>query len=181
MFTSDAVPPHQRLRTAHLRGVRQLDAARIPLYGLPPSWPGIRFTGDTEFSTGVTRDRDGVHAEVHETVDLVHEAGAGLLTVQSTDRSLSIDDETLVELLPGAVLAEPLTLRLDGHPIAFAAAQTEDVAVARWAGYEATVTVTAVRWPLSSEIELVRITDLAPYHAGRLRQLEQRSGFDLSG
>jgi hypothetical protein len=179
VFTSDAVNPAQRLRTAHLHGMRQIDAARIPLYGLPPNWPGDRFTGDTEFSTGVTRDLDGVRPETHETVDLMHEDGVGRLTAQSSDRALSIDDETLLALVPGAVIGALLTLRLDGHAIAFATARTDEVVVARWAGYEATVTVTAVRWPMESGLELVRITDLAPYHAGRLRQLEERSGLDL--
>jgi hypothetical protein len=161
--------------------VRQLDAARIPLFGLPPGWPGARFTGGTEFSTGVTRDPDGDRVENHETIDLVHERGAASLTVQSTDRTRSIDDETLLGLLPNAVVGAPLTLRLDGHARAFAAARTDDVVVARWAGDAATVTVTAVRWPMTTEFELIRITDLAPYHDGRVRQLEQRSGFALHG
>ncbi len=179
MFRSDAGHPVQRLSEAHRRGVRQLDEARIPLYGLPPGWPGARFTGGTEFSTGVTRDPDGGHVETHETIDLVHEDGAARLTVQSTDRALSVDDETLLALLPNAVIGAPLPLRLDGHARAVAAARTDDVVVGRWAVDAMTVTVTAVRWPMTHELELVRITDLAPYHDGRLRQLEQRSGFNL--
>lgn len=78
-------------------------------------------------------------------------------------------------------MTDPLTIHLDGRDVAFAVARTDDVVVARWVGYEATVTVTAVRWPMATGLELVRVTDLAPYHEGRLRMLEQRSGYDLHG
>ncbi len=181
MFTPDAIDPQQRMRQSHLQSARRTDGAGIPLYGLPSGWVGQRCTGNTEFQTGVTRDADGVHHEMHETIELCHERGASLLTIESTDHPLPIDDGAMRAVNEAASRTDPLTIRLDGLDVAFAAARAEDVVVARWVGYEATVTVTAVRWPMATGLELVRITDLAPYHEGRLRMLEQRSGYDLRG
>jgi hypothetical protein len=181
MFTPEAITPQQRLRAAHLQGVRQISRVQIPLYGLPPGWNGSRFTGNTSFETGVTRDADGVHGEMHETVELVHQRGASRLVVESTDHTRSVDGAELLKVAKGGVVGEPLTIRLDGRAIAFATAHTDEVAVARWVGYEATVTVIAERWPMAFGLKLVRIADLAPYHEGRLRLLEERSGFDLRG
>jgi len=83
VFTPESITPQQRLKAAHERGVRQINNARIPMYGLPPSWNGVRATGDTCFETGVTRYADGVTAEIHESVELLHRSSASLLRIES--------------------------------------------------------------------------------------------------
>lgn len=98
VFTPDAIDPQQRLRQSHVQSARRLDGGWIPLYGLPNGWVGQRCTGNTEFQTGVTRDADGVHGEMHETIELCHERGTSRLTIESTDYPLPIDDDAMLDL-----------------------------------------------------------------------------------
>jgi hypothetical protein len=179
MFSPDAITPRHRLRSAHLTSTRQIDNARVPAYGLPPSWRGIRATGDTCFETGITRDAAGVSAEIHESVELMHHAGESVLRVESSDHVRPISDDALLELLDGAGTCGSMTISIDGRLVAFASAHNADRFVARWAGYKAAVTVVGERWPTATGLELVRITDFARYHEGRLRMLGDRSGYDL--
>lgn len=116
---------------------------------------------------------------MHETVELVHARGASRLRVESTSRSSSIDDVELLRLLGTDGTCGPLTIHVDGRPVAFASACAGDTVVARWVGYEACVTVRAERWPMAFGLELERMGDLTAYHQGRLRLLPARGGFDL--
>jgi hypothetical protein len=181
MFTPETITPQQRLRGAYLSGVRQIKRARIPVYGLPMSWNGVRSTGNTCFETGVTRDADGVTAELHESVELVHRSGESVLRIDSSDHVRSISDDELLELLDRTGTCGPMTITVDGRPIAFACARSTDRFVGRWAGYRATVTVIGEGWPIATGLDIVRISDFAPYHEGRLRMLEERSGYNLRG
>jgi hypothetical protein len=200
MQTPDRISPRDRLIAAHARTVHQLTRARIPLFGLPPSWPGARSSGSTSFELGVERRRDGtLDAQEHATVELVHDDDAsrpgGQLVVESSNHGHAVGAEPLGAALaefvdrvvgkghPAPSAAEPelvaLTVLVDGREIAFAGAQRGDLWVARWQGYEVTITVKATAWPRADGLELRRITDLTPYLDGRRRRLEERSGYRL--
>lgn len=179
MFTPDAITPQQRLRASHQTGVRQIDSARVPVYGLPPSWNGDRATGNTCFETGVTRDANGVTAEIHETVELLHRRGASALRIESSDHVLSIADDDLRELLNPAATCGSMTITVDGRAVAFACARSAERFAARWAGYQAAVTIIGEGWPLGAGLEIVQIRDFTPYHEGRLQMLKQRIGYEL--
>jgi hypothetical protein len=178
-FADDGNTPQQRLAAAHARAVEQLADVHIPLYGLAPDWPRSRTTGSACFERGVGRDASGVQlVETHETVELVHERDGQLLRVESSDHLKPVDEAALADLLEidGAVLST-VDLTVAGQPRTFVAVIDGPRIAARWVGDEHTVTIIAERWP--TDIELVRITDLQPYHEGRLTQLEQHSGFRL--
>jgi hypothetical protein len=200
MQTPDSISPRERLIASHSRTVSRLTRARIPLYGLPPRWPGARSSGSTSFELGVERRRDGrLDAQEHATVELVHDPDpsrpGGQLVVESSNHLHAVGAEPLGAALaefvdrvvrkghPAPSSAEPdlfaLTVLLDGRETAFAAAQRGDLWVARWQGYEVTVTIKAAAWPLDEQLELCRVTDLTPYLDGRRRRLEERSGYRL--
>ena len=171
--------PRERLMRAHQNSLRRFAGVRVPLFGLPTGWAGTRRTGASEVQTGVTRDDSGVHGEWNEMAELVHQSGESELSCRSSSLPASLDDSALAEMLGDVIEFRAFDVRLAGDRVAFAAAFAADDWVARWVGYKATVTLRGHLWPVTSGLELVRVTDLAPYHEGRLQLLEQRSGFDL--
>lgn len=197
MQEPDEATPEQRIAASHARSVRQLSTVRIPLYGLPIAWSGSRLVGATGFEHGLERGPDGrMRIEMHESVELIHETpSSGQLRVESSDIFGSVDDDALAGLLaefnakrrhegrPAPDRLEPhlsvQTVTVDGRVVAFAAARCEQLLVARWAGYELTITVKADGWPLD-DLELERVADIGPYLEGRRRRLEQVSGFRLA-
>lgn len=179
MFTPESVTPQQRVTAAHELGMRQINNARIPLYGLPASWNGDRATGDTCFETGVTRDHDGVSAEIHESVELLHRSGRSRLRIESSDHVRSVADSELLDMLEADGTCEVMTITVDGRPVAFNSARGADRFVARWAGRLATVTLIGEAWPIATGLEIARVTDLRPYHDGRLHLLEEHTGYNL--
>jgi len=72
-----------------------------------------------------------------------------------------------------------MTITVDCRAVAFNCARSTDRFVARWAGHLATVTLIGEAWPIATGIEIARVTDLTPYHDGRLRMLEERTGYNL--
>lgn len=111
--------------------------------------------------------------------ELVHQSGESELSCCSSSLPASLDDSALAEMLGDVIEFRSFDVRLAGDRVAFAGAFAADDWVARWVGYQATVTLSGHLWPVTSGLELVRVIDLAPYHQGRLQLLEQRSGFDL--
>ncbi len=199
MQTPESTSPRDRLIASHARTVSRLSRARIPLYGLPPTWRGARWSGSTAFELGVERLLDGsLDAHEHATVELVHGGESSRpgsqLVVESSNHFRAVGAEPL-----GAALAEyvdrlvrkghpapapvepelfPATVLVDGREVAFAVAQHGELSVARWQGYEVTITIKAAAWPLE-DLELRRVTDLTPYLDGRRHMLEERSGYQL--
>ncbi len=183
MFTLDEFPDEstaqRRLQESHRRSVLRIDRARVPVYGLPPSWRGERATGNTQFSTGVTRDSSGVQTEINESIELMHLSGQSSLRVESSDQAHPAGDDEMRALLDDTGVCDAMTITMDGTDIAFARATSQDRFAARWVGNTGTVTVLGERWPTATGLELVRIHDFSAYHEGRLRKLEERSGLNL--
>ena len=171
--------PRDRLLRAHRDSMRRFAGVRVPLFGLPTGWAGARRTGAIEVQTGVTRDDSGVHGEWNEVVELIHQSGESELSSCSSSAPAPLEDSALEKLLGGACEFRAFDVELAGERVAFAAAFASDDWIARWVGYQATVTLRGHLWPVNSGLELVRVTDFGPYHQGRLQLLEQRSGFDL--
>ena len=140
---------------------RRLEASfrrsRLPLYGLPPTWPGGRFLGGR---AGNRLER--WHRDRTASLSLVH----GTL-VQGEGPMLVVETALPGSVTPGPPIRQTL-MTIDGAPVPLEVL-TEDpdswTGRAGVGGY--TVTVQARHVPID-QVELVRIRDLKPYLVGKV-------------
>jgi hypothetical protein len=195
------VRPHKAVERAHRWEVERFRAAPFPLYGLPPAWPGARYLGGWEGSSGrgqrpVTTALSLAHG------DPLTDQGPEL-RVETRVKHVDTDQVMAVPLESQRYLAEELWLRaappdhdlpahverlaaarrrpdpawsqvtipVDGRPVAFEWLADGRHWVARAELDESTLTLHG-RDLLIESVELVQVADLDTYIQGQRRLQE---------
>lgn len=175
----DVLAPGGSARRHREEEEQEFRTAPFPLFGLPLSWTGLRYTAGCSQSWSAGEP-------VRLELELGHgspEEGGPQLTVAVTDRPSDpyevwqAAEELWQEAMPGhrrfrAAGERPdpewtqVTIAVDGEPqvFGFLAEGAHWVARAELPGF--TVTVQGREWPVES-VELVRVEALEPYFAGK--------------
>ena len=157
-------PDPARVARAHEEHRRAFEEAALPLHGLGPEWHGIRAIGGYEFWSS---DWTSGHSEGRE-YGMIHGDGHPELrpgrpfirVVTSTTDVL----EHPVGRAPGAA-ENPVTIPVDGDPVAFEAVTSGVAWVARHGLTDYAITVEARHFD-PARVTVVRIADLEPYLRG---------------
>jgi hypothetical protein len=186
------VRPQKAAERVHRWEAERFRAAPFPLYGLPPAWPGARYLGGWEGSSGrrqrpVTTALSLAHGDpltdqgpelrVETRVEQVdtdrrHLAEELWLRAAPPDQDLAAHVERLAgaRRRPDPAWSQ-VTIPVDGRPVAFAwlAEGRHWVALAEVDGR--TLTLHGRDLPVES-VELVQVADLEPYLQGQRRLQE---------
>jgi hypothetical protein len=190
------VSPGRAVARDHRQQVERFWVAPFPLYGLPASWPGLRYLGGWEGSWskgqrpvttalslghGDPLAEEGPHLRVEVRVEHVETEQlrdlAEDLWVQAAPTAHDVaghfDRIAAARSRPDPAWSQ-VTIPVDGRPVAFAWLGEGRYWVARAELEDRTLTLHGRDLPVGS-VELVRVTDLEPFIEGTRRQEEVRA------
>ncbi|MFI9559139.1 hypothetical protein [Nonomuraea endophytica] len=180
----DVVAPGGRLRRQQEEEEQEFRTAPFPLYGLPLSWPGLRYTAGRsqswsagepvrlELELGHGDPQDGTRLNVAVT-DRPSDPYEVRQAAEELWESAQEDGPRWFRAVgdrPDPVWAQ-VTIPVDGEPQVFGYLSEGSCWVARAELLAYTIVVKGRVWPVES-VELVRVERLEPYLAGR-RQLDE--------
>jgi hypothetical protein len=153
----------------------------LPLYGLPPEWPGVRMIGGGHRERRDDHDGRGPQQVGWESLGLGHgnpiSVEPWLHVITSTLPGPTVAQILEAERLseepdPSPQPASPLRVSIfvEATPIEFQGVESGHFQVGQASVGECLLTVAGARWPLEG-LELVRIGDPEPYITGRFEFL----------
>ncbi|MFC7718847.1 hypothetical protein [Nonomuraea recticatena] len=168
----DVIAPGGSVRRHQEEEELAFRTAPFPLYGLPPAWPGQRWTAERSESWSA-----GEPARLELVLGHGHPEDGPQLTVAVTDQPSdafqvrqAVEELWEVTRRDGGEQPDPawaqVTILIDGEQQTFAYLADGLAWLARAELPDDTVTVRGREWPVET-VELVRVQALEPYFAGR--------------